>query len=102
MYNNVRLLTMFIYIVAYGYFVIYMMRDNVQIREKLYELGKLVGLEEREIDQSKRTAKNVIKTFIIIGIIALIGIFTISRFESLGLWYITPSIKDFSFFSRLF
>lgn len=79
-----------------------MMRDNVKIRAKLYELGKLAGLEEREIEQSKRTAKNVIKNLIIIGIVAMVGIITISRFESVGLWYITPSIKDFSFFSRLF
>jgi len=79
-----------------------MMRDNVKIRAKLYELGKLAGLEEREIDKSKRNVRNVIKNIIIIGIVAIVGIITISRFESIGLWYITPSIKDFSFFSRLF
>ena len=79
-----------------------MMRDNVKIRAKLYELGKLVGLEKGEIEQSKRTARNVIKSFIIVGVVALIGFFTISRFESLGLWYITPSIKDFSLFGRFF
>lgn len=78
------------------------MRDKNKIRAKLYELGKLVGLEEREIDQSKRTAKTIIKTFILVGIVALIGLFTISRFESIGLWYVSPSIKDFGFFSRLF
>ncbi|KYK19919.1 hypothetical protein AYK24_04750 [Thermoplasmatales archaeon SG8-52-4] len=78
------------------------MRDNVKIRAKLYELGKLAGLEEREIDKSKRNVRNVIKNIIIIGIVAIVGIITISRFESIGLWYITPSIKDFSFFSRLF
>lgn len=72
------------------------------MRAKLFELGKLVGLEESEIDQAKRTTKTVIRTCIIAGVIALIGIFTISRLEAVGLWYIPPSIKDFSFFSRLF
>ena len=80
----------------------YMMRDNVKIKAKLNELGKLVGLEIKEIEQSKRTTKNIIKSFIIVGIVALIGIFTISRFESVGLWYISPSIKDFGLFGRLF
>lgn len=95
-------MTIFIYVIANVCFVIYMIRDNIKIKAKLYELGKLVGLEEKEIDQSKRTTKNVIKNLIVVGVVAFIGIFTISRFESIGLWYITPSIKDFSFFSRLF
>ena len=80
----------------------YMLRDNVKIRAKLYEMGKLVGLGIKEIEQSKRTVRNIIKSFIIVSIVALIGIFTISRFESVGLWYVSPSIKDFGLFGRLF
>jgi hypothetical protein len=79
-----------------------MIPDSINIRSKLYEFGKLVGLEQTEIEKSKRTTTNIIKNFIIICAVAMIGIFTITRFESIGLWYITPSIKDFGFFSRFF
>lgn len=82
-----------------------MKRKSAKIRAKLYELGKTIGLEESEIDHAKRTAKTILSMCLIVGIFALIGIFS-SRLEAVGLWYGGASIKDFqidfNFFSRFF
>ena len=78
------------------------MRDKVKMRAKLYELGKLVGLEKSETEQAKRTTKNLICVFLAVGFIALLGMFMITRLDSIGLWYVPPSIKDFNVLGRLF
>ena len=76
-----------------------MNRNSTKIREKLYEFGKTIGLEENEIGQAKRMTKTVVYMCIMAGVFTLIGIFS-SRLLTVGAWYAGASIKDFFIFSR--
>lgn len=76
-----------------------MKRDSAKIEAKLHEFGKIIGLEESEIESAKRTGKTIMSMCIIAGIFALIGIFS-SRLDAVGLWYVGVSIKDFSLLSN--
>ena len=76
-----------------------MEKDNDKIKTKLYELGNIVGLKESEVDNAKKTAKTVISICILAGVFALIGLFS-SRLDSIGLWYVGVSIKDFGTLSN--
>lgn len=82
-----------------------MKRSSTEIKAKLHELGKTIGLEESEIDHAKRTAKTLVGMCLIVGFFALIGIFS-SRLEAVGAWYTGVSIKDFqidfNYFGRFF
>ncbi len=78
-----------------------MKKNRKEIKEKLYKLGKTVGLEASEIDYAKITIKSKIFTLIFAGIFSLIGIFS-SRLDAVGLWYIAVSIKDFGLLSSFF
>ena len=76
-----------------------MIRDSVKTRIKLYEFGKMIGLEESEIDQAKRMTKTIVYMCIMADVLTLIGIFS-SRLVTVGAWYAGASIKDFFIFSR--
>ena len=78
-----------------------MKRNRIEIKEKLYKLGRTVGLEANEIDYAKITIKSKIFTLTIAIIFSLIGLFS-SRLETVGLWYTVVSIKDFGLLSSLF
>lgn len=78
-----------------------MKKNRKETKERLYKLGKIVGLEASEIDSAKVTIKSKIFTLIIVGIFSLIGIFS-SRLDAVGLWYIAVSIKDFGLLSSFF
>ncbi len=78
-----------------------MKRNRIEIKEKLYKLGRTVGLEANEIDYAKITIKSKIFTLTIAIIFSLIGLFS-SRLETVGLWYTVVSIKDFGLLSSFF
>ena len=80
-----------------------MKKNSNKINARLYALGKKVGLEVDEIYKAKRTIKNLVCLLIAAGILFFIGLFMVNRMDHyLGLWYMPPSIKDFSFFRGLF
>jgi hypothetical protein len=78
-----------------------MRKNRREIKEKLYRLGKIVGLEASEIEYAKVTIKSKIFTLIIAIIFSLIGLFS-SRLDAVGLWYTVVSIKDFGLLSSFF
>ena len=78
-----------------------MKKYGKKAKEKLYELGKTIGLDASDVKNAKRTAKTIISICMIAGIIALIGIFS-KRLEAVGQWYGVVSIKDFQFLVRFF
>lgn len=78
-----------------------MNQNKVKINSKLYELGKAIGLKEKEIDGAKRTAKTIVSMCIIAGIFGVIGLFS-SRLDATGLWYVGVSIKDFNMLGNFF
>jgi len=78
------------------------MRHNNIVSNKLYELGKTLGMENNEIDKAKRTMKSMLSMFIMAGIVILIGKFITSQLDAVGLYYIGVSIKDFGMLSRFF
>ena len=78
-----------------------MKKNRIKIKEKLYKLGRTVGLEANEIDYAKITIKSKIFTLTIAIIFSLIGLFS-SRLETVGLWYTVVSIKDFGLLSSFF
>lgn len=78
-----------------------MKRNRIEIKEKLYKLGRTVGLEANEIDYAKITIKSKIFTLTIAIIFSIICLFS-SRLETVGLWYTVVSIKDFGLLSSLF
>jgi len=78
-----------------------MKRNTIEIKEKLYKLGRTVGLEASEINYAKITIKSKIFTLTIAIIFSLIGLFS-SRLETVGLWYTVVSIKDFGLLSSFF
>jgi len=89
-----------------------MRKNRKETKERLYKLGKIVGLEASEIDYAKVTIKNKIFTLIMVGIfkiftLIMVGIFSLiglfsSRLDAVGLWYIAVSIKDFGLLSGFF
>jgi hypothetical protein len=78
-----------------------MKKNRIEIKEKLYKLGRTVGLEANEINFAKVTIKSRIFTLTIVIIFSLIGLFS-SRLETVGLWYTVVSIKDFGLLSSFF
>jgi len=78
-----------------------MKKNRIEIKEKLYKLGRTVGLEANEINYAKVTIKSRIFTLTIVIIFSLIGLFS-SRLETVGLWYTVVSIKDFGLLSSFF
>jgi len=79
----------------------FMRRGKAKINAKLYELGTAIGLEESDIFRAKRTAKTIVSMGIIAVIFGLITLFS-PRLDSVGLWDVPPSIKDFSFLNNFF
>ena len=77
------------------------MRNTEKVSEKLYNLGKIVGLEANEIDQAKITLRSKIPIIALIFVFAFIGFFS-ARLETIGLWYIGASVKDFGLLNNFF
>ena len=69
-------------------------RYGSKIDAKLYELGKMIGLETSEIDHAKRTVKTLLSMYIVAGIVILIGI-TSNNLNPGPLWYGAISVNDF-------
>lgn len=72
-----------------------------KVRSQLYRLGKTVGLEKSEIDRAKITVMSKIPLSVLAFVFAFIGLFS-SRLETIGLWYIGTSIRDFGLFNNFF
>lgn len=79
-----------------------MNRTKNEINNKLKGLGQRLGMNEIETLKSKKTLKTVISACLVIGVIALAGLFVVSRLDPAGLYYMPPSIKDFNLLGRLF
>ena len=78
-----------------------MKRNTEKVRTQLYRLGKTVGQEKSEIDRAKKTVMSKVPLGVIAGVFAFIGFFS-SRLESIGLWYVAASIRDFGLFNNFF
>jgi hypothetical protein len=78
-----------------------MKKYGKKTKEKLYDFGNAIGLDASDINNAKKTAKTIVNICVILGIIALIGIFS-KRLEAVGQWYGVVSIRDFQLFGRFF
>jgi len=77
-------------------------KKNKKINTRLGEIGKILNMSSSDVVKSKRTIRNMICVCIATGVISIIGFFLVTRQDSIGLWYISPSLKDFNFFRGLF
>jgi len=73
-----------------------------KMNEKLKQLGQKLGMNEMETLKSKKTLKTIISVCLVASAIAFIGIFMATRLDPAGLYYMPPSIKDFSLLGRWF
>ena len=76
--------------------------SNNKMNLKLYEIGKILNMNKSDVEKSKRSIKNIIYVCVAAGFISLISIFFVTKSGTVGLWYISPGIKDFNFFRGLF
>jgi hypothetical protein len=67
-------------------------------KEKLYEIGKTLGLSKEDVKGAINKNRNKIITCLAIAVASIITIS--SGYQALH--YLAPSIKDFDFFMRFF
>jgi hypothetical protein len=73
-----------------------------RLNTKLQQMGQMLGLEDNEIDNAKRTAKSMLSIAIAAAIVILIGKIATTQLDAVGLYYTGVSIKDFGLLSRFF
>jgi hypothetical protein len=72
------------------------------IHTKLQQMGQMLGLNDSDINNAKRTAVSTLSVAIAASIVILIGKIVTSQLDAVGLYYTGVSIKDFGLFSRFF
>ena len=68
----------------------------------LQNMGQTLGLTHNDIYRAKRTARSILGVTIAATLAIIIGKIALSQLDSVGLYYIGVSIKDFSLLSRFF
>jgi len=68
----------------------------------LRNMGQTLGLTHTDIDRAKRTARSILGVTIAATLAIIIGKIALSQLDSVGLYYIGVSIKDFNLLSRFF
>jgi len=72
------------------------------IHTKLQQMGKMLGLDDSDINNAKRTAVSTLSIAIAAAVVILIGKIVTSQLDAVGLYYTGVSIKDFGLLSRFF
>lgn len=79
-----------------------MIRKKEKINAKLKKLGEMLDLEDIDITRAKITMKSILSVAILSAIVLIIGKFTVTQLDAIGLYYIGVSIRDFNLFSGFF
>ena len=77
-------------------------KKNKKMNAKLNEIGQMLNMNSSDVARSKKTIRNIVCVCLAAGTISLVGLFIFTRLDPVGLWYVPPSIKDFSFFRGFF
>ena len=72
------------------------------IHTKLQQMGQMLGLDDSDINNAKRTAVSTLCIAIAAAVVILIGKIVTSQLDAVGLYYTGVSIKDFGLLSRFF
>ena len=78
-----------------------MTKNKKEVKRKLQEFGKTIGLDDKEIYHSKRVMKTVVCVAIVACAFTVISLLS-SRLGAVGSWYNGASIHDFYLFRGLF
>ena len=76
-----------------------MVRKKEKINAKLKKLGEMLDLEDSDITRAKITVKSILSVAILSAIVLIIGKFTVTQLDAIGLYYSGVSIRDFNLFS---
>jgi hypothetical protein len=79
-----------------------MNKRKKQFNTTLQQMGQTLGLTDNDIDRAKRTARSILGMTIAATLVLIIGKIALSQLDTVGLYYIGVSIKDFSLLSRFF